>query len=256
MNRKKIHSSPSFRAWICFCLIAALYGLPVTVETANALTEKISDDISFNPIQHASFVMLFKGKAIYVDPVGNAEVYRNYPKADLILITHEHGDHFNLETLVGVSNTSAPIVCPAVVAEKLGANIAKRVTVIANGDKKTVGDIPIEAIPAYNLTPERQRYHEKGIGNGYVITLGDKRIYISGDTEDIPEMKALKNIDAAFVCINLPYTMTVEQAAGAVRAFQPKIVYPYHSKGSDLQRFKVLVGNDLKMDVRILNWYE
>ncbi len=108
----------------------------------------------------------------------------------------------------------------------------------------------------YNLTADRLKFHDKGRGNGYVLTLGGKRVYLSGDTEDILEMRALKNIDVAFVCMNLPYTMTVDQAASAVREFKPKIVYPYHYRGSDLEKFKTAVGSDLGVDVRIRDWYQ
>ena len=126
-------------------------------------------------------------------------------------------------------------------------------TVMANREKKEVAGIQVEAVPMYNLTEERLRYHQKGRGNGYLVTLGGKRIYISGDTEDIPEMRALKDIDAAFVCMNLPYTMTEEQAASAVKEFQPEIVYPYHYRGSDMEKFKELVGE--AAEVRVLDWY-
>ena len=115
--------------------------------------------------------------------------------------------------------------------------------------------VKIEAIAAYNLAAERQRYHPKGRGNGYVLTLGDKRVYVSGDTEDVPEMRALKDIDVAFLCMNLPFTMTVEQAAGAVRAFRPKVVYPYHCRGSDLEKFRQLVGTEPGVEVRLRDWY-
>ncbi len=115
--------------------------------------------------------------------------------------------------------------------------------------------IPIEATPAYNLDPNRQQFHPKGRGNGYLLTLGGKRIYLSGDTEDTPEMRALKNIDVAFLCMNLPYTMDVQHAAAAVREFRPKVVYPYHCRGSDLEKFKTLVGSDAGVEVRIRDWY-
>jgi L-ascorbate metabolism protein UlaG (beta-lactamase superfamily) len=128
--------------------------------------------------------------------------------------------------------------------------------VLKNGETATLGDIKAEAIPMYNTTPDQLRYHPKGRGNGYVLTLGGKRVYISGDSEDIPEMRALKDIDVAFLCMNLPYTMTVEQAASAVRAFKPKIVYPYHSRGSDLEKFKSLVGSDSGVEVRLRDWYK
>jgi len=125
-----------------------------------------------------------------------------------------------------------------------------------NGDRKSILGITIDAVPMYNTTAERKQYHVPGRGNGYLLTLADKRIYLSGDTEDIPEMRALKNIDVAFVCMNLPYTMSVEQAANAVREFRPKIVYPYHCRGSDLEKFKKLVGDDVGVEVRLRDWYQ
>ena len=134
-------------------------------------------------------------------------------------------------------------------------DLRKGATVMANGQTGELLGVKIEAIPMYNLTAERLKFHNKGRGNGYVVTLGGKRIYLSGDTEDIPEMRALKNIDVAFVCMNLPYTMTVEQAARAVRAFKPRIVYPYHYRGSDINKFKTLVGTDVGVEVRLREWY-
>ncbi len=143
---------------------------------------------------------------------------------------------------------------PKTVIDQLGFG-----EVINNGESKIFKTVNIEAIPMYNLTPDRLRFHPKGRGNGYVLTLGKKRVYISGDTEDIPEMKELKDIDYAFVCINLPYTMTVGQAAAAVLAFEPKVVFPYHYRGrgglSDIDQFKKLVSKNKKIEVRLLNWY-
>src|SRR5204863_667162 len=126
------------------------------------------------------------------------------------------------------------IIAPSAVAEKFPENLRKQTTVLANGETKSLHEIKIEAVPMYNLTQDRLKFHNKGRGNGCVLTLGGKRVYISGDTEDIPEMRALKNIDVAFVCMNLPYTMTGEQAASAVREVRPKIIYPYHYRGRDL----------------------
>ena len=136
------------------------------------------------------------------------------------------------------------------------ADLRPRTTTLANGETKSLLGLKIEAIPMYNTTSERAKYHAKGRGNGYVLTFADKRVYLSGDTEDIPEMRALKNIDVAFLCMNLPYTMTVEQAASAVREFRPKIVYPYHYRGSDLGKFKKLVGDDVGVEVRLRDWYK
>ena len=127
--------------------------------------------------------------------------------------------------------------------------------ILKNGETKEIHGVKITAVPMYNLTTERLKFHDEGRGNGYVVEMGGKRIYLSGDTEDIPEMRSLKNIDIAFVCMNLPYTMTETQAASAVREFHPKMVYPYHYRGSDLEKFKTLVGTDVGVEVRIRDWY-
>jgi len=212
-------------------------------------------DLVVHPINHATFAMAWKDKTIYVDPVGGGKRFDGLPKPDLILVTDIHGDHLDAGTLEAIGG-SATIVAPAAVAEKLPEKLRKQTTVLANGETKSVAGITVEAVPMYNLTADRLKFHTKGRGNGYVVTLGDKRAYISGDTEDIPEMRALKNIDVAFVCMNLPYTMTVEQAAAAVREFKPKIVYPYHYRGSDTEKFKQLVGNDSGVEVRLRDWYK
>ena len=171
-------------------------------------------------------------------------------------MTDVHGDHLSPETLEAVADAKTTIVAPSAVAEKLPEKLRKQTTVLPNGETKSVAGISIEAVPMYNLTADRLKYHDKGRGNGYVVTLGGKRVYISGDTEDIPEMRALKDIDVAFVCMNLPYTMTVDQAASAVREFKPKIVYPYHYRGSDVEKFKKLVGEHSGVEVRLRDWYK
>ena len=213
-------------------------------------------DLIIHPINHATFVMGWKDKVIYVDPVGTSKRFDGLPKPDLILVTDIHGDHLSPETLEPFADAKTTIVAPSAVAEKLPEKLRKQTTVLANGETKSVTGVSIEAVPMYNLTADRLKYHNKGRGNGYVITVGDKRVYTSGDTEDIPEMRALKNIDVAFVCMNLPYTMTEEQAASAVREFKPKIVYPYHYRGSDTEKFKKLVGSDSGIEVRLREWYE
>jgi L-ascorbate metabolism protein UlaG (beta-lactamase superfamily) len=211
-------------------------------------------EIQIQPLNHATFTMEWSGKRIFVDPVGGGQRFQGAP--DLILVTDIHGDHLNADTLKAITKDKTKIIAPPAVAEQIPAELKSRVVVIANGDKKDVNGISIEAVPMYNLTPDRLKFHSKGRGNGYVLTLGGKRIYISGDTEDIPEMRALKNIDVAFVCMNLPYTMTVEQAARAVKEFKPKIVYPYHYRGSDTENFKKLVGEDRGIEVRLRDWYK
>lgn len=242
--------------------LALTCSLLVASHAAAAKVEKIptgNGEIEIEPINHATFILRWNGKTIFVDPVGGAQKFSTKP--DIVLITDIHGDHLNADTLKGVLGDKTKIVAPAAVVEQLPAELKSKTAsggekfVLANGEKKTIDWITIEAVPMYNLTQERLKFHTKGRGNGYVLTLGGKRIYISGDTEDIPEMRALKNIDAAFVCMNLPYTMTVEQAASAVKEFKPKIVYPYHHRGSDVQKFKELVGADSGVEVRLLDWY-
>jgi len=203
------------------------------------------------PVQHASLAIEAGGKVLYIDPVSGGN-YSGLPQADLVLITDIHGDHMDPKVLPKISKSGTTILAPAAVAETV-----KSATVIRNGETVHNGPFTIEAIPMYNLKrgPEPGKlFHDKGRGNGYVVTYGGKRFYFSGDTEGIPEMRALQNIDVAFVCMNLPYTMPPEEAADAVRAFHPKIVYPYHYRGSDLNVFKnALAGTGI--DVRMVDWY-
>jgi L-ascorbate metabolism protein UlaG (beta-lactamase superfamily) len=211
-------------------------------------------DLRIYPINHATLALQWKGKTIYVDPVGGAKAFEGLPAPDLILVCHIHGDHFDKPTLSAVAG-KAVFAAPPTVAEQMPADLRSRTTVLTNGQRAELAGISVEAIPAYNLTQARLTYHPKGRDNGYVLTLGGKRIYISGDTEDIPEMLALKDIDVAFLCMNLPYTMDVTQASKAARAFKPRIVYPYHSRGSNVEEFKKLVGTDAGVEVRLRDWY-
>jgi L-ascorbate metabolism protein UlaG (beta-lactamase superfamily) len=226
--------------------------------SADAVTDSIATKdgpLKISPINHATLALEWNDRTIYVDPVGGARMFQGLPKPELILVTDIHGDHFSKETLAEMAGANTKIVCPAAVAEQMTPELRKSAMVLTNGQVEEISGVKIEAIPMYNLTAERLKYHTKGRGNGYVLTLGGKRIYISGDTEDIPEMLALKNIDVAFVCMNLPYTMTVDQAARAVLTFKPKIVYPYHYRGSDLSKFKELVGTNPGIEVRLRDWY-
>jgi L-ascorbate metabolism protein UlaG (beta-lactamase superfamily) len=205
--------------------------------------------LELTPIQHASLMIQAGGKVIYVDPAQGS--FDGLPPADIILITDIHGDHMAPAIVDKLKKSSTVIIAPKAVAEKIAGT-----TVLSNGESKTLGDFKVDAIAAYNLKPAANgtTYHEKGRGNGYVLTYGGKRFYFSGDTEGIPEMKALRNIDVAFVCMNLPYTMTPEAAADAVRAFHPAIVYPYHYRGSDTAVFaKALDGSGI--EVRQRDWY-
>ena len=207
--------------------------------------------VKITPVQHASLVLEAGGQVIDIDPVSTGN-YDGLPAADLILITDIHGDHMDPKVLPKISKSGTVILAPAAVAETV-----KTAKVIHNGETRQVGAFTIEAIPMYNLQrgpAPGKLFHDKGRGNGYVVAYGGKRFYFSGDTENIPEMRALRNIDVAFVCMNLPYTMPPEEAAEGVRAFHPKIVYPYHYRGSDLNAFKnALAGTGI--DVRILDWY-
>ena len=236
-------------------MTSILFAALLTLTQDTIKSEK--GDITITPVEHATFVIKWDGKTIFVDPTTGGDAFKKHGAADLILVTDIHGDHFDPKTLAAVRTPASMLIVPAVVAEKLGADKGNA-TVLPNGEKAKCGEIGIEAVPMYNLTPERKNNHTKGRGNGYVLTLGGKRIYISGDTEDIPEMRGLKDIDAAFVCMNLPYTMDVDHAADAVLAFKPKVVYPYHYRGkemSDVEKFKSLVAKDKAIDVRLLKWY-
>jgi L-ascorbate metabolism protein UlaG (beta-lactamase superfamily) len=212
-------------------------------------------DLVIRPITHASFVMQWNGKTIYVDPTGGGDLYRSIPRADLVLLTDIHGDHMHAPTLAQVT-AGAPAVAPAAVRDALPANLRGMVTtILANGQTTAVDGIQIEAVPMYNVTPGRTDLHVKGRGNGYILTFGDKRVYLAGDTEPTPEMMALRNIDVAFLPMNQPFTMTPQQAAEAVKVFRPKIVYPYHYRGTDVNEFQRLVAGDAGIEVRLRRWY-
>jgi L-ascorbate metabolism protein UlaG (beta-lactamase superfamily) len=216
--------------------------------------------LRIQPILHGTVVFEWNGKTIYTDPYGGAEAFAGVAAPDLILITDIHGDHLHPETLAGINTAKATIVAPRAVADQLPAALKEKTVVIGNGERTEQLGITITAVPMYNLPETEDSRHPKGRGNGYVLNLGGKNVYLSGDTEDTPEMRALKNIDVAFVCMNLPYTMSIEQAADAVLAFKPAIVYPYHYRGpdglSDVAAFKQKVNAaNSKIDVRLRNWY-
>ncbi|MFX0115647.1 MAG: MBL fold metallo-hydrolase [Candidatus Hodarchaeota archaeon] len=206
-------------------------------------------DLKITPVIHGSLFFEFQGKIIHVDPISRAD-YSNLPKADMILITHHHQDHLELELIKQLEKPDTIIVGTETCGQTLTDYIAMK-----NGDKRELGGLLIEAVPAYNLVRERTpgvKFHPKGEGNGYVITFGDQRVYIAGDTEAIPEMKELKDITVAFVPINLPYTMTPEEAAEAVKQFRPRVVYPYHQGQSDPQEFAKVLENETDIEARIL----
>lgn len=189
--------------------------------------------LTVHPINHASIVLDTPAGLLFVDPVGDAARYSVFGTPDLIIFTHEHPDHLDVDVLIAIAGNSAPLVTNPGVAHKLPDALRARATVLSNGDSAQQLGIAIDAIPAYNTTEDRMKFHPQGIGNGYILTIGDMRIYISGDTEGIPDMRALGDIDLAFVCMNLPYTMDAAAAADAVSAFKPTYVYPYHYRGPD-----------------------
>lgn len=212
------------------------------------------EDVRFSPLGHASFVMEAGGKTIYVDPVGQAGDYGKFPAPDLILITHEHRDHLAPDLVKALRTGNTLVIAPKIASEGFG-----EVTVMANGEVRDMGGFRVEAVPMYNTTPDRLNFHPKGNGNGYVVTLAGKRVYIAGDTEDIPEMRALKNIDYAFVPMNVPYTMTEEKAAEAVLEMKPRVIIPYHYRSKDkisgLEKFRELLKGAEGIEVRQLKWY-
>lgn len=207
--------------------------------------------VKITPVYHACALIQAGGKNIYIDPARPAN-FTGLPHADFIIITDIHRDHMDPDSIATIRKPGTEILAPAAVAKTV--TDAK---VISNGQTTTWDGWTIHALPMYNLKrgpAPGELYHPKGRGNGYVLTYGGKRIYFSGDTENIPEMRALKNIDVAFVCMNLPYTMPPDEAAAAVKAFRPKMVLPYHYHGSDLNVFKKdLEGTGI--DVRIFDWY-
>ncbi|MDE3182866.1 MAG: MBL fold metallo-hydrolase [Bacteroidota bacterium] len=245
-------------------LITTLLGFIVTATQAQLPKADIiptpKGNVTIQPVFHASLVLEFNKVAIYVDPIHGADTYKEMKKPDLVLITHIHGDHFDMKTLNGLDLSHATLLVPQSVADKMPVEWKNKIVVLHNGGNTVQHGIPITAIAMYNMPGDSTVHHPKGEGNGYVLNLGGKRFYISGDTEATPEMRSLKDIDVAFVCMNLPYTMDVEEAASGVLAFKPKIVYPYHYRTptgfSDVAKFKSLVnaGNS-SIDVRLRNWY-
>jgi L-ascorbate metabolism protein UlaG (beta-lactamase superfamily) len=216
--------------------------------------------LSIQPVFHGALVLTWNDKTIYVDPYGGAKAYSGLKSPDLVLITDIHPDHLDTATLAALKMENTAFIVPQAVADLMPVKFKKNVVVLGHGKTEKWKDMEVGALPMYNLPETTDSRHPKGRGNGYVISAGGKRIYISGDTEDIPEMRALRNIDVAFVCMNLPYTMDVQQAASAVSEFRPGIVYPYHYRGkdgfSDIEEFRSLVQRSgAATEVRLRDWY-
>ena len=234
---------------------------PVDVDEVMTLEdEQETSEFEINPISHATMVMDWGETNIYVDPVGGAQAFEGMEPADFVLITDIHGDHMDAKTLDELNLGNRTIIAPQAVKEALPDSLTTNWKVVNNGEIIEQNGISIEAIPMYNLREEAKQFHPKGRGNGYVLEKDGERIYVAGDTEDIPEMRNLQDIDVAFIPMNLPYTMPVEAAADAVIAFAPKKVYPYHFRGqngkADVEKFKRLV-NEANKDIEVVldNWY-
>ena len=232
-------------------ILLTCYVLPTfaqeTFETDVVKTS--AGDLKITCIGHGTLMFTFNNKVIHIDPVGRYADYSKLPKADLILVTHEHGDHLDTKVLDILRTGKTKIVLTEICAQRISDGI-----VMKNGDAKTVQGIKIEAVPAYNIVHKRDNgspYHPKGNGNGYVMTFGDKRVYVAGDTENTPEMKKLKDIDIAFLPMNLPYTMSPEMVADAAKAFRPKIVYPYHFGQTDTNKLIELLKSTRGIEIRI-----
>jgi len=209
-------------------------------------------DLEITFIGHGSLMFKYDGKIIQIDPFSKLADYSQLPKADLILITHQHKDHLDLKAIDGVLKDDTKIILTQKCKDE--APELKSTQVMKNGDKTKVFGIKIEAVSAYNLVHQRENgefFHPKGEGNGYILTIGGERIYVAGDTENTPEMKALKKIDIAFLPMNLPYTMTPEMVADAAKAFKPKILYPYHFGETDTNKLIELLKDEKSIEVRI-----
>ncbi len=204
-----------------------------------------SGNLEITFIGHGTLMFSYGGKVIHVDPWTRFTDYKDFPKADIILVTHEHMDHLDKKAIDTLKKDGTRIVLTETCLQQTGEG-----TVMKNGDEKTVSGFKIEAVPAYNIAPDT-RFHPKGKGNGYIIKFGDKKVYVAGDTENIPEMKSLKGIDIAFLPMNRPYTMTPEMAADAAKIFRPSILYPYHYGETDTSKLVDLLKDEKDIEVRI-----
>ncbi len=239
------------RALALATVFTVVFALPTAAAPAQTF-QTASGAVTITPIYHAAAKIEGGGNRIYIDPAKPAKV-DGLPPGDLILITDIHGDHMDPADVSALSRPGTVVIAPAAVQKTVTA-----ARVLSNGQSTTWHAWKITAVPMYNIKhmqPSGAPYHEKGRGNGYILTYGGKNFYFAGDTEGTPEMRALKNIDVAFIPMNLPYTMTPEEAADAVRAFHPKVAIPYHYKGQDITKFRdALKGSGV--EVRLLNWYE
>jgi len=241
--------------------------VPSPTTTTEALETEVLDEqtptidgVTVVPISHATVALEWNGTVLYTDPVGGIEAFASIASPDLILLTDIHGDHLSTSTLAALLSPTVQFVAPQAVADLLPASILERTVVLSNGATTSISGFTVEAIAMYNLPEEEDSRHSKGRGNGYVISDADTRVYVAGDTADTPEMRALTDIDIAFLPMNLPYTMSVEAAANATLDFVPKTVIPYHYRTpdglSDVGKFRDLV-NAGNPSIRVIlgNWY-
>jgi L-ascorbate metabolism protein UlaG (beta-lactamase superfamily) len=234
---------------------------PAENNMTNEIRTETGNELKITPISHASMVLDFGGNIVYTDPTGGANAFSGQASPALILLTDIHGDHLDLPTLQAVAKEGTVVIAPPAVADQISSQLAgASIVVLKNGETAEEKGFKIEAIPMYNLPEKADAFHIKGRGNGYVVEKAGKRVYISGDTSGIPEMRNLKNIDHAFVSMNLPYTMSVEEAAEAVLAMKPKTVTPYHYRGqdglSDINKFRELVNaGDPSITVDLMDFY-
>lgn len=233
-----------------FCIL--LYAGETHAQFGTETFETSDGDLKVTFLGHGSLLFEFDGKVIYADPSGNGIDWQKQPKADIVVITHEHGDHFQPDILSQLRKDNTVMLMNDRCAEDV-----EGATVVKNGDTRTVRGIKIEAVPSYNIVHERNGtpFHPKGRDNGYVITFGDKRVYVAGDTENHPEMKALKDIDVAFLPMNLPFTMTPEMVADAAKSFKPKLLYLYHYRGGDTKSLEKLMEDVKDVELRIRTMY-
>ncbi|MBD3306744.1 MBL fold metallo-hydrolase [candidate division KSB3 bacterium] len=238
-------------------LVLLMFGILLANATAaqnHFETDHLStsaSDLTITCIGHGTLMFTFQDYSIHVDPYGMLADYATLPNADLIFITHDHGDHLDPDAIDQIRTEDTIVILPEVCADRVEGGL-----IMHNGDVQTVLGIKIEAVPAYNIVHKRdngQPYHPKGVGNGYIFTFGDRRVYVAGDTENIPEMNALQGIDVAFLPMNLPYTMTPEMVADAARTFTPDILYPYHYGETDASKLVDALKDAENIEVRIRN---
>lgn len=244
----------SFLLSLAILVSTTLYSQNDNFNTINGKSIKI------HPVLHGSMVIEFNNTTVYIDPYGGGQLFSAYGTPDIVLITDIHGDHLHQKTLNALDTSNSTIIAPQAVYDKIDTSYQTRIEILNNDQQTEIKEIEITAVPMYNLPESTDSRHPKGRGNGYILKFDGTTVYISGDTEDIPEMRNLKGIDIAFVCMNLPYTMDVDQAASAVLEFQPKVVYPFHYRGkdglADVNKFKQLISSKNPIiDVRLRTWY-